>query len=61
MKKLAIICFALLLALLSLPALADQYPGVVPWTIHMIDSGTTDDFDRAILDFCRRNRRMGGV
>ncbi len=22
---------------------------------------TTDDFDRAILDFCRRNRRMGGV
>ena len=45
MKKLAIICFALLLALLSLPALADQYPGVAPWTIHMIDSGTTDDFD----------------
>ena len=45
MRKFAIACLALLLAMSALSALADDVPGVTPWTIGVIENDVTADFD----------------
>ncbi len=45
MKKIAAVCLVLLLALSAVGALADQYPGVEPWEIYMLDNVAMNDFD----------------
>ena len=45
MKKYLGLLLALILALSAMAAAADQYPGVEPWKIYMLDDGAVGDFD----------------